>query len=81
MIIQLKFKGIDDWDRPVYKDVNNNMYFGSTVRLVRSKDTIQTLNDYFNEHKEELEYFGEEFNCEPHGGMPFKEKVEFEILG
>jgi hypothetical protein len=69
MEFQIKFKGVDDWDRPVYKVVDKNVYFGSTMRLVSNDDTIETLNEEFTNNIHLLEYFGTSFNCEPEGGQ------------
>lgn len=63
----LKFKGFDDWDRPVFKDVNSSLYFGSVNHLRGSQPDVV---DYLKTHPYELEYFGDKFNCEPHGGKP-----------
>jgi len=75
MILEIKFRGIDDWNRPVYKVVGNkykSLCFGSTNTLFKYEDSSKTINEYFKDHMDELEYFGDRFNCEPHGGMPFK---------
>ena len=29
-VLKLKFKGIDDWNRPVFKDIEKKQYYGST---------------------------------------------------
>lgn len=65
----LKFRGFDDWDRPVFKDVDSTLHFGSVNHLRNSQPDVV---DYLETHPYELEYFGEKFNCEPHGGkQPF----------
>lgn len=75
------FEGIDFWGRPVYKQVNSDIRFGSTSKLVPSGDvnpngTIQEINDYFRENILELCYFGTEFDCEPMGGSFGEEELE-----
>jgi len=77
VIIEVSFKGIDDWNRPVYKLVRGNVYFGSTNILFPDKNiapnnTEEEINEYFKNNIEQIEYFGNSFNCEPHGGMPSK---------
>lgn len=79
-ILTLKFKGIDDYNRPVYKAKTLNglpltasRYYGSVYTLFPDKsiapnNTPAEINAYFREHIEELEYFGVTFNCEPNGG-------------
>jgi len=69
MIIQIKFKGIDSWNRPVFKDVNSNNYYGSVNTLFDYTDSTEKIVDYFNMHMSELEWFGTKFDCEPYGGL------------
>lgn len=71
----LKFRGFDDWDRPVFKDIDSGLYFGSVNHLRGSQpDVIEHLKL----HPYELEYFGDTFNCEPHGGR--QEFFKFKII-
>ena len=74
-IIQIKFKGIDDWNRPVYKVVDKNIYFGSTEKLFSHNDEKNKIDKFFKENIKLLEYFGRSFNCEPMGGIG-KNKLE-----
>ena len=64
MKTELKFEGIDNWNRPIFKDLNNNRY-GSVCTLFRFtatyEDVIKKLS-VFN-----LSYFGKTFGCEPFG--------------
>lgn len=76
--INIKFKGIDNFNRPVYKDINSNMYFGSTKSLFAYDKNFKDINDYLKENLNELEYFGNSFNCEPHGGH--NDKYKFNII-
>jgi hypothetical protein len=72
MELEIKFRGIDDWNRPVYQvagEKYKSLHFGSTNTLFEWKDTAETVDAYFKDHMDELEYFGGEFNCEPLGGM------------
>ena len=71
--IQLKFYGIDYFNRPVYKDVNSKNYYGSANVLfpdrgIAPNNTIEEINDYFRNNIFQLCYFGTSFNCEPYGG-------------
>lgn len=79
-ILRIKFKGIDDWDRPVYKVVdpinNKNIYYGSVTTLFNGDNaTEEIVNAYFKNNMDELEYFGTSFNCEPHGGRHENHKL------
>ena len=72
--IFIKFEGIDDWNRPVYREVDTLARYGSVNRLFPDKkiapnNTIEEINDYFRKNMKELEFFGHSFNCEPHGGL------------
>lgn len=70
--IHLRFIGIDDFSRPVYKSINLNstIYFGSTKTLFskQGKEEVKDINKYFRENLNEIELFGVHFNCEPEGG-------------
>jgi len=66
--MDIKFEGIDDWNRPVFKATNHNCRFGSTCTLFNWDEPEEKVVEYFKNHINELEYFGCSFNCEPHGG-------------
>lgn len=83
-IRKIKFRGIDDYNRPVYKYVDNNIYIGSTDVLfpcekIAPNGTAKEINAYFRENLDKLVYFGLTFNCEPEGGR-FKDNIKFEII-
>jgi hypothetical protein len=70
----IKFKGIDSWSRPVFKTVDKPEYFGSVTTLF---DYNATEEDVLKRiHVSELEYFGDHFGCEPHGGINPNVKLE-----
>ena len=62
------FKGIDDWNRPVFKVVDKPFYFGSVNILFDWNATEEKVLQKIT--VKDLEYFGTHFNCEPNGGMP-----------
>ena len=69
----IKFIGVDDFNRPVFKVVDKAIYFGCTNILVPDKDrfpkgTKEEINEYFRQNQHEIELFGDHFNCEPNGG-------------
>lgn len=68
-MINIKFKGIDDWNRPVFKDVDSSTYYGSTRTLFGWADPKEKIIEYFKSNMDELEYFGSSFGCEPNGGL------------
>jgi len=67
--VNIKFKGIDDFNRPVFKDVDSNTYYGSTSILFGGEDKPEKIIECFKSNIGELEYFGTHFNCEPNGGL------------
>jgi hypothetical protein len=69
MIVNIKLKGVDDWNRPVFKDVDSNHYYGSVTTLFGWDNPRQEIIDYFKANIDELEYFGVHFGCEPNGGI------------
>lgn len=72
----LEFIGLDDWNRPVFRLPGTNLHFGSTNKLFNwegtNNDMIVKITNVLS--LSELEYFGNSFNCEPHGGYLFENK-------
>jgi hypothetical protein len=73
-IVKIKFKGIDDWHRPVFKAVYSNTYYGDCDgrKTGKPEDVIA----FYKENISFLEYFGEHWNCEPNGGLNSNIKLE-----
>lgn len=75
----LKFRGIDDWYRPVFKDVDSSIHFGDVHKLWTWEEAKDgKIQEYYRLHPEALEYFVTSFNCEPTGGR--QEFFKFKIL-
>jgi len=71
-IKKFKFEGIDDWNRPVYKQVDSNVRIGSVDILFPNKEiapnnTVEEIDNYFKNNLDKLSIFGTDFNCEPLG--------------
>ena len=66
--MDITFRGIDSWNRPVYKVVNKGIYFGSVNKLFSDDARAAEVDEYFRANLDELEFFGDHFGCEPHGG-------------
>lgn len=69
--LTLIFKGIDDWNRPIWQDIETKSFYGSTDTLFPHKTIASTeteINSYFRQNTKEIEYFGNRFGCEPSGG-------------
>lgn len=69
--INLRFHGIDSWNRPVFKS-ELGYFYGSTDKLFSFSGTYKdTEADIRNEiTSDDIEYFGRSFGCEPMGGRP-----------
>lgn len=77
-VLKLKFKGIDDWNRPVFKDIEKKQYYGSTDILFSYNATEKEVMEEVN-RKEQLTWFGSSFGCEPMG-CRIKEEVKVEFV-
>lgn len=61
------FVGIDDFNRPVFRHVlNKKAYFGNLNILFPYGEGEASVLEKVT--AESLEYFGDHFGCEPHGG-------------
>ncbi len=67
-ILRLKFRGIDSWNRPVFKDIDSNRYYGFTLKLFSMCANEEEVINYAKNNLKDIEYFGTSFGCEPHGG-------------
>ena len=72
--VNVKFVGIDSWNRPVFKDDLGN-YYGSVDKLFDYLDTEETVLSSITE--KDLTFFGRSFDCEPMGNaVTDKLKIE-----
>lgn len=82
VIVEIKFEGIDDWNRPVFKDTKSNIRYGDVNNLFSYHDIEEndkwkkTLKLYKENPHFYLEYFGRSFGCEPNGGLPKNIKLK-----
>ena len=67
---KIKFEGIDNWNRPVFKAKDSRERFGCIHELFDYDATEMDVLSKVNE--EDLCYFGNSFNCEPMGTNPGK---------
>ena len=77
-VLKLKFKGIDDWNRPVFKDIEKKQYYGSTDILFSFSDSEEKVLAEIT-RKEQLTWFGNSFGCEPMG-CRIKDDVKVEFV-
>ena len=78
LIINIQFKGIDYWNRPIFKDVIRNQYYGDVNKLWTAQEAgedYKILIDYYKDNIGGLEFFGYEFDCEPLGGLDDRIKL------
>ena len=82
----VKFKGIDSWNRPVYKIVDSNVYIGSVDTLFPDKhiapnNTKEEIDEYFKNHLDELVIFGNTFDKgDDPLGYAIKENINLNII-
>ena len=70
--LELKFVGIDSWNRPIFKDVNNKKaFYGATDKLFNPSEHVLS-----GVKPEDITYFGRSFNCEPMG-TPVSQTIKF----
>lgn len=74
----LKFKGIDEWNRPVFVD-ENKRFFGDTNHLFDYGTSKDDVLDFYKDMPLNscICYFGQHFGCEP---MGTKIKQEVKVL-
>lgn len=65
---QVKFYGIDSWNRPIFKATTASVFFGSTDILFDFGATEAEVLEKVR--GDQLEYFGTAFDCEPMGVIP-----------
>lgn len=66
--LRLRFKGVDDWNRPVFVDDNGN-FFGDTDHLFGYGTSREEVLDFYKDMtlNNYISYFGRQFGCEPMG--------------
>ncbi len=75
-IIRIKFKGIDDFHRAIFKDINSSKHYGDCNATIGGKPN--DVIEFYKNNIDLLEYIGASFNCEPRGGM--NSNIQLEIV-
>jgi len=68
----LTFEGIDDWNRPIFKDSIGNR-FGDVDNLFDWGSTVEDVLSKISE--KHICYFGDHFGCEPYGTLINPDKI------
>lgn len=63
--VQIKYEGVDSWNRPIFKSVRTKSRYGSTDILCDFADA--EIDVLAKVKVEDLCYFGNSFGCEPMG--------------
>ena len=82
--LTLKFRGIDRFNRPIFKAIEGKGVYGSTDTLFSESAKAEEVIDHFsklNQYQlhEQLTWFGNTFGCEPMG-CPVKSEIDITIL-
>ena len=62
---KIKFVGIDSWNRPIFKNIKCESFYGSTDILFNYGDTEEKVLEKVSE--KDITWFGNKFGCEPMG--------------
>ena len=74
--LDLKLKGVDNWNRACFYSEDFKLYIGSTSILFDYNESIEKIKDTFRKDSSTLCIFGDEFGCEPSGStINFKFKI------
>ena len=81
-IMDIKFKGIDDWNRPVYKVVDLNVYIGDVDKLFDWDSTKEEVDTYYNtaDNINCFVIFGSTFNRHDPLGTNIKKEIKLNII-
>lgn len=63
--IKVKFHRVDSYNRPVFKDIEKNRFYGALNKLFSYTDSENKVCETVC--PEDLVYFGNSFDCEPMG--------------
>ena len=76
-IVTIEFVGIDDWNRPIFKNTDSKHYYGSTMILFPYETSVKEVLETIT--IKDLTYFGTSFGCEPLGS-PLRDDIDFQIV-
>ncbi|MBY7854403.1 hypothetical protein KW429_11905 [Vibrio fluvialis] len=67
-MISIQFVGIDSFNRPIFKSLTDNAFYGSTEKLFSLHASESEVLAKVS--VSDLDYFGSSFGCEPMGTPP-----------
>lgn len=78
----IKFKGVDDWNRPVYKVQDLEVYIGDTDNLFNWGDSKETIDAFYkkDDNIKCLCIFGSTFNKHDPLGTNIKKNIKLNII-
>ncbi len=79
MQLDLEFVTVDDWNRPIFKSLDYNVYIASLDTLFEWSDSSDVIKEHFREHPDKLTIFGSSYDCDPLGA-PIGTKFKVNIL-
>lgn len=74
---ELEFVGIDDWNRPVFKEIGTRLYFGSLDILFHYQETEAKIKEKVSE--KDLLYFGTDPDGDPMGTSPGVIRINWRV--
>lgn len=77
--INIKFVGIDYWNRAIYKIENINVFIGNVNKLFDLNSNKNKVDSYCKMHLNQFIIFGNKFDCEPLG-TPIKNNIILKII-
>lgn len=75
----IKFKCIDDWNRPIYKVQHLSVYLVDVNHLFDWSATKEEVDEYFKDHLNDLVIFGSSIDCDPLG-TKLKANIKLNII-
>ena len=81
-LYNIKFRGIDDWNRPVYRILGTNTYIGDTDNLFNWEDSKEVVDTFYkkDDNIKCLCVFGARFNVGDPLGSTIHEDITLTIV-
>ena len=79
MDVQIKFKTIDFWNRPVYQLVGKEVLIGDVDKLWDGNTPVKEINDYYKNNLDALCIFGTNIDDDPLGSS-IKKSINLVIV-